>query len=259
MALLSVAFDSGWKLKMANYFFNYEGCDFRVIRGTKEEKDEIWAILKDRKDLRNPIDENEYFEVMSKIGRLFSLIAWSHRVPIEEGCNFIDGGIVSLEKIHRKIIEKRKTPVSQSHEFFDYIPKVTNSRQQLALAWFREAIIANSNYYKAFNFYKIIETERFFRRNPDDWIDKNLKFVSLGKITEICPPKNLRSFFKNECRNAIAHIARRPYANPDDARNHYRITVAHYVLDQLATRYIEKVLKVARYGQVPLSPSQKTK
>jgi|GEM_PF-2650398 len=254
MALLSVAFESTAKLGKNKYVFEYEGYIFKVIKGTREWKELLYADINVRHG-DNTLDE--YWKAMSIVHKLFSLVVWCHKVPIFEGGNIVSGAVTSHSlKIKRNYKELREVHQYSYGLDFDYIPIITNNVQLLALAWYKDAKASASRFYKAFTYHKIIELERRFKRDPDKWIENNWSFAYYPGLAKSWGTKNPKEFFRNDVRNAIAHITKPPYLNPDKSHDVYKINGAVRLLEGLAERYIEIVLGVGRYRDkiIPLAP-----
>jgi hypothetical protein len=134
------------------------------------------------------------------------------------------------------------------------IPAIETEEQRNALILFREAYSSNNEYLSFLFFWQILEIGR---NDPIGWVDKAYRTnrdkmrLSEEDITRLpLTKKNLGYYFHDDCRNAIAHIFKRPIEKVrlklDTPADSTRIMHSTWVVKEFARFYIVDKLKLTK-------------
>lgn len=115
----------------------------------------------------------------------------------------------------------------------------------LALALFREAVNSGSNFSAFLCYYKILDLVFPKLKDRKNWLNN----VAPGQTSEkerllviLQNTKDLEKYFREERLNAIKHVLKKPFVNPDDPKDQTRITIDVHVIEDLARMAIAKLL-----------------
>jgi len=243
--LMHIPFDNSGRLDRNVYYFKYKDIKFKLIQNSQKYQDVLLTILS------NPNQEESVHKVAS--GYL-SALSWQNRARVICGYS---GGIgtrdSSLRKAKCGMFDLRRIPRGYDVKGYNIliIPKIENDRQRKALALFRQAF-SNLNPYFSFLFYWHVLGVG--GREPPEvckWIDGSFKrkevHVPKGDLTRLgLGKRRLGEYLKEDCRNAIAHIERRPAGRKeleiDDLKDVERIHISTSMIEELARFYIKNGL-----------------
>lgn len=246
-------FDSPCYFNEAEYMFEFEGREYRLIRGTDEECDKLLTIT----------DDYSPDECIERVMRLLDFLSWTLKVGIQ----FLGGvshgikkGTLTLETAPIGFLRKRKLIIYGVD--ISSIPEVKNDVQIDALSLWNEAEISTSPFLGFINYWKIVELFPHGTKpkgSPEeraiDWVDNvnTNKIINLDKLKKAIAGKEITvgKFLYNECRNAIAHITRKPTLKPSKVEDHKKISLPKQVMRALAKYYMETQLGLGGY-HIPL-------
>ena len=158
-----------------------------------------------------------------------------------------------LRKAKCRCFDFPRTPFSGYIVGYDIcqIPKIETEEQRTALILFRDALSSNHDYLSFLLLWQILEIAR---NDPIGWINKtyrrNKSRIALSKdYYERLPlqGKSLGHYLYDDCRNAIAHIKRKPgkvKLRLDTTEDQHRIAVSTHVLEEFSRFYIHSKFKL---------------
>lgn len=241
--LMHIAFDNSNRLDRNVYYFKYKGIKFKLIQNSQKYKDVLLTILPEPNDQEEKIFKiaSEYLSALSWQNGAMVVITYSGGAGRRE---------ITLRKAKCSMFDFREIPRGY-RSGKDYsilvIPKTENDRQRKALALFRQAF-SNLNPYFSFLFYWHVLAVGGSK--PSKWIDASFekKKVHVGKedLTRLHVGKRtLGEYLYEDCRNAIAHIERRPGRKElkiDDLKDLERIHISTSIIEEFARSYIKNEL-----------------
>jgi hypothetical protein len=247
--------NTGGSFEEAEYIFEFEGKKFRLIRGTDIESDKLTTISDGSKE--------DDFNCRETAMRLIDYISWQIGVPIQYLGSSTGTGISSkkfnfdntpINAFHKRILRGRVVRVEK-------IPKVVNETQKLALSLWNEAEGSNSDFLSFINYWKILElpphnTKRKGKPNvsAENWIN-NLSTSNVSGLKDLKDnlSKNrttdLGKYLYEECRNAIAHVTRKPRLNPSKLEDQNKISSVLLVVRSMAKYYIKSELMLDTHSE----------
>ncbi|MFQ5714549.1 MAG: methylamine utilization protein MauJ [Candidatus Scalinduaceae bacterium] len=224
MFLYSMAFDFNCKFEFSKACISHKGCEFILHNGGDNYADVIETIL----------DKYEDRDSFSQVAFNFclSFVACN-------SCNFayLDSCAMSLhEKID--IFDKNpfiKIPRNSRSVLvpLNYIKKVDTEEQSLVSSLFNDATSSNNPFFKFLCYWKILEIPINSKsRKATDWIDSTVKtnpeLVESSKELKEEYDKgiNIGKYFKDNYRDAVAHIARPPHLSSHNFNDYKKVTEA---------------------------------
>jgi len=249
------ALDADMYLDKAEYIFEFEGRKFRLVRGPEGETDKLCVIIQD------PCDKNEEREVFESVLKLFDRLSWMWRVGIycssgggfgfrENSLNFETAKINCFCKRNlRSLITNLST-----------LPDVQNETQDFALSLWNEGSYAQSPFLKFICFWRILELSpdnKKCKGNPSlravNWINSvSYSRVYPGEeLVKIIQTEKIKigNFLYEQCRNAIAHVTRKPTMKPYKQEDRFKIQLAAYCVRDYAVYYMRTCLDLGGYGK----------
>jgi hypothetical protein len=132
------------------------------------------------------------------------------------------------------------------------IPNVETDEQRIALTLFREAAASNNSYISFLFYWQVLETGRGTR--PEHFVTNTYKKRPRGLMLDHrevnrlpLNRKSLGTYLRDDCRDAIAHIRRKPGKKKlelDRTEERTRITISVRVVRAFAEYYISDVLNL---------------
>jgi len=216
-------------------YFSFEGRTFRWVNGTAETKATISVGYK---DLNSHREEDEL------LNRLLSLLVWEHRQPIVKE----DGVGGPRRPIPHIWAPRSNFGVRVDPQYLPFRSNALSPEMWLALALYKEGVNSRSVFYRFFSFWKVIEVAIKDKTTRLNWINTTavLPGVEDQRVTEILKLNpNVAQYLDDSCRNAIAHVFRKPIVNPDDYGDYVRISQDLHVVERLARRAVDEHLSAA--------------
>ena len=244
--------DTICRFEKAEYIFKFEGKMYRLIRGTDQELDKLCTIT-DNSDAEH--DESE------RTMRLVDYLSWELRQPIRYvsvGNQGYADGKITLETALINSFHGRRLRGSVVN--ISSIPDVTNDTQRLALSLWNEARVSYSPFLGFINYWKILELSPYGKRLKGKPSKRAKKWVNsvphhkvyireeMGKILA-AEKIDLGTFLYDRCRNAIAHVTRKPVLSPGNVKDRLQINIAGEVAENLARYYMQEELGLKGYSQ----------
>jgi hypothetical protein len=257
--LFQLCFDSPLNFRK-NLYFNYDGIDFKLIKGTQKYQDILCSIVNVESSCPKDF-EAEGKRVETTALRFLNCLSWEKRVGITNtpaggaGWSKERGG---LSSITRRICPRTPRAFRNRHEpQIMRLPNIShNEHAAVALSLFREGTASNSLYYRFLCYWKILElssvalrANKKKPRRPIDWINKT---VAQNKWildhTHVCESalatKTIGAYLKAECRNAIAHVMPKHKLPLDSRESTSKIYAAVIVVEYLADIFIRTELSL---------------
>lgn len=249
--LLHVCFESRIIFEH-NVYFNYNGIDFKLIKGTKQYQDVLCCIF-DISSSSGPEFDKTRKRVEGIAFEFLSCLSWELKTGIvycpAGGCGWSQehGGLSSVT---------RKTCTSMPRQMSRHIkgisivglPKIGHDKYKAhALSLFREAKASNSPYYRFLCYWKILEIHNFKGGKSMDWINETVKhntwILERAHFNKsILNNKKISNYLKDECRHAIAHVMPKYKLKPDSGESLFKIYTANIIVEHLVDIFIRKEL-----------------
>lgn len=207
----------------------FEGHRFRWINGTIESRP-ILSVRCAR--------SQEFKATNELVDRFLSALAWQSRVGISK--SFSVGGpkrivpMVSGSRMHGGLRVTQEYALPRE--------KLDSSQKRLALALFREGLTAASVFYKFLNFWKILELVFAKSQDRDSWIVLTIPKVFEGSKWLAGISGDPIQYLRDSCRNAIAHVHRKPVLDPDNYDDNVRLQRDVTLVEKLAMAAIRERL-----------------
>jgi hypothetical protein len=204
----------------------FEGREYRWINASLESDTRVSVGLREDED-RFPAEE--------QLNRFLSILAWEHGVAISKQNGPIIGRkrelpwIVSPRSIFSLKIDPR-FPIRLNLNLI-------GQKENLVLAIFREAKNARSVFYSFLNYWKIIEVIFRPKGQRFDWVDQSAASLTqererVAAILQKNP--RISEYLDNNCRNAVVHVFRPPFVNPDSGDDFVRLSLDLPIVRSLA-------------------------
>lgn len=241
--LMHIAFDNAVRLQRRTYLFEYKGFRFKLIQNDpRKYPDHLLTILPS-------YDSPERNRAFAAASEFVSALAWASGAAMTV---WDTGGAGWLG--HRPLRSARATNYSLPRVPFRggqiggsliSIPNVQTNEQRIALSLFREARASNSRYLSFLFYWQSMEVHT---TKPQDFIEDVMKNhrrqVRLEDSWFARLPlagRTISEYLNDDCRNAIAHIKRRPGKKTldlDSWDEHLRFAISVRVAEALAKAYI---------------------
>ncbi len=204
----------------------FEGREYRWINASLESDTRVSVGLREGED-RFPAEE--------ELNRFLSILAWEHGVPISKENGPVIGRkrelpfIVSPRSIFSLKIDPR-FPIRLNLNLM-------GQTENLVLAIFREAINARSVFYSFLNYWKIIEVIFRPKRQRFDWVEQSAARLTQERERVAAILQNnprISEYLDNNCRNAVVHVFRPPFVNPDSSDDFVRLSLDLPIVRSLA-------------------------
>lgn len=250
---MHIGFDNSMRFFRNTFYFRYKDVRFKLIQNDQRKWcDVLLTIVKSMDDWQ---EQDRVFSIASEF---LCALSWQNesRVTI---CDL--GGPSVPENFRLRSAKCRffsfpKIPFGGYITGFDLtkIPHIETENQLEALHLYRDGMSSNHDYLSFLFFWQILEIGC---ANPMGWIDKTLKRnrnrlgVSNEEIGRL--PLNGRSlgnYLKDDCRNAIAHIRRKPGKTKlrlDTPSDLIRIARSTGIMKEFARFYIKNNLKLVKF------------
>lgn len=249
--LWTFSFNSPCNFVDAEYIFEFEGVKYRLIRGTEDESDKLLTISDDSSQKGT----DECFE---RTMRLLDYLSWD----LPSGIQFLGGtgyGMkenIKLENAYAVGFRRRNLRYILTPGFTE-IPDVKNDTQKFALSLWNEAKVSASPFLAFINYWKIIELIPQGVKSKGSAKSRAIKWINglpinringLSELKKILTTrrtkKTIGDYLYGECRNAIAHVTRKPTLKPSNVESLKQISKPKEVMRAIAKYYIEKELKL---------------
>lgn len=213
----------------------YEGMDFVLFPQTEQESPGV-AIRADAHGL-DPQDARK------RIMRFCSALAWAEGAGLE----IVTWGGGNLPRpIH---VSRGRSVVDFLQA--DHLPKVDTDEDRAALALYREGISLANPFYSFLSLYKTISVVFPKGKQRAKWIDDTLGNLDDSRAKTrrdelVATGVDVGQYIWDEGRNAIAHAEKKPYVNPDDVDDHFRLYQDIPLLKNLAELAIEQRTGIRR-------------
>jgi hypothetical protein len=246
--LMHIAFNNPFRLKGDVHYFEYKGVRFKLVQNNPHRWSDVLLTIVDSP--RSPSVEMTY----AVAGEFASALSWEYRAGI--GIHYIGGpGIregFGLRQAGRGNVRVFPTVPFRGmvvgHDL-SRIARITTDQQRTGLTLFREARSANKLLLSLLLNWQILE----IKTEPAGWVEKTVrrKLGELGineAVKELrLGPKRLGDYLRDDCRDAIAHIRRKPGKRKlrfDSADEDLRLGLSARITEALARYYIEYELGV---------------
>jgi hypothetical protein len=263
-SLLMISFDNSRRFHRRTLYFSYEGVEFKLVQDNpRKHADHLMAIVE---------NEEERLRAFRSAAEFMSALAWEN-----DSCVAVwDSGYRSWpapRTLRQATVFFRTFPRAPFMGVvigysISRLPHIENERQRRALALFREAGAANNDYLKFLLYWQVLEVvdppgaitfvnNAFGRDRPALHIrEEDLRQLPLNG-------RKLGNYLWDDCRNALAHLTRRPgelQIDIDDPGDRLRLALSTRVIEGFARHYIAKHLRLTKikylrqlaHGQVPV-------
>lgn len=251
--LMHIGFDNSHRLSRNVYYFEYKGIRYKLIQNNVRQWSDVLLTIVN--DINDRISQDMAFMTAAEF---LSALSWENGALIklrEIGGPGVSQGY-TLKKAQCSSFGLPRVPFSGYivGNSIIRIPKIETEEQQLALSLFREALSSNNEELSFLFYWHILEVAG---TKPIGWIDKtyrhrgqnrlyipqeNIKLLQIGN-------KSIGYYLYDDCRNAIAHIMRKPKKKtlkldvPEERR---RIILSTRVIKEFAKFYIINELQLKR-------------
>lgn len=246
--LMHIGFDNSSRLCRNVYYFEYKGIRYKLIQNNiRKWADALITIVTD--------DKREKERAYTTASEFLSALSWENNSRVKVwhmgGPSVPDN--YQLRKAKNRCFNFHRTPFSGYIMGYDIclIPKIETTEQKNALILFRDALSSNHDYLSFLLFWQILEVGG---NKPIGWIDKAYrKHKNKIRLTkdyyEKLPlrGKTLGQYLSDDCRNAIAHIRRKPgkiELKLDTPEDNQRIAIGTHIVKEYARFYIHDKLNL---------------
>lgn len=229
----------------------YKGIRFKLVQKNPQKwADCLLTVLPDRE-----VASRE--RAFATASEFLSALSWgnSARIMVWECGGRGWGNELSLSRAKPEISTFPRIPyggLTVGHDIAT-IPKVETEEQRIALTLFREAGASNNDYLSFLFYWQILETggtepQRFVNRT----YRKKLRELRLNQRDVNSLPldgRSLGAYLRDDCRDAIAHIRRKPGKKKlelDRTEERTRITISVRVVRAFAKYYISHFLNLQK-------------
>ena len=239
-------------------YFNFEGVDFKLIKGTNKYQDALCCIINVERG-SGPDFNRKRSKVWEIALRFLSCLSWELNIGITScfpgGCGWTKKG--GLSRVKQQIINSMLRERLRYHRCNDVLklPNIDTDNKARALSFFREAKAANSLYHKFLCYWKILEIcgEKVGKWNTNktkDWINKTIKsnkwiLKRAHFEEEMLGNEKISEYLYKTCRVAIAHAMPSTRINelkPDSGESLNKVSVANRIMELLVDIFIKKEL-----------------
>jgi len=157
--LFQIHFDSP-VIFLKNMYFNFQGVNFKLIKGTNKYQDALCCIINAERG-SGPDFNRKRSKLWEIALRFLSCLSWELNIGITScfpgGCGWTKKS--GLSRVKQQIINSILRERLRYHRCSDILklPNIDTDNKARALSFFREAKAANSIYYKFLCYWKILE------------------------------------------------------------------------------------------------------
>lgn len=247
--LMQIAFDNTRRLQRKRYLFEYRGVRFKLIQNNPRKwADHLITIV--------PQDNRTAREhVFSVASEFLSALAWENSADVAVweagGSGWPDD--LPLQKAQPNIFVFPRIPFRGNVVGYtlSQIPQIQNEAQRIALALFREARASNNDYLSFLFFWQVLEVDG---HSAEGFVDQAFRKhrgrlrIDQSYISRLpLDGRTLGRYLLDDCRNAIAHIRRKPGKKKidlDKPGERMRLAISVQVVEAFAEHYIKDVLSL---------------
>ncbi len=246
--LLEISFDNSCRLSRRRYLFEYKGVRFKLVQEHDPRRwaDHLLTVLPDGDMAAN----EKAFAVACEF---VSALGWEHEASVSVwesgGRGWIDSWPVSKAEPGVRTFPRAQYPGNTIGCHLSRLPHVKNEEQRVALALFREATASNSSYLSFLFYWHVLGVAG---GDPVGFVNKTYRKPPTGFFIEphyierlALGSRSLGNYLLDDCRNAIAHIRRRPGKKALDLDRHVersRLAISVWVIKAFARHYIRERL-----------------
>ncbi|MCK4946845.1 MAG: hypothetical protein KAS46_00580 [Candidatus Aureabacteria bacterium] len=247
---MHIGFDNSARLYKNVYYFEYKGIQYKLIQNNPRKWcDVLITIIPSYHDKKL---KNRAYNIASEF---ISALSWENfaMATVSEigGSSAKDN--ICLRNAKCNMFDLPKIPYlgSASGNNISRMPKIENEGQRTALTLYRQALSSNNDYLSFLFFWQVLEVGG---KNPIGWINKinkngKIRFAISESDLKRLPlnQKDLGNYFYDDCRNAIAHINRRPGKTKieiDTREDNIRMSLSVYAIELIARYYIKNELSL---------------
>lgn len=255
--LFQIHFDSPVIFRK-NMYFNFQGVDFKLIKGTNKYQDVLCCII--NSECGSGPDFNRKRSKVWEIAlRFLSCLSWELNIGITSG---FPGGCgwpkkSGLSRVKHQIINSTQRERLKYHRCSDVLklPYIDTDDKARALSFFREARAANSLYYKFLCYWKILEicgkkAGKWDISKTKNWINKTIKsnkwiLKHAHFEEEMLGNESIGEYLYKTCRIAIAHAmpsTRKNELKLDSGESLIKVNVANWIIVPLVDIFMKKDL-----------------
>jgi len=249
--LMEICFDNSCRLARKRYLFQYRGVTFLLVQDNPRKwADHLLTIVPAHVSREADLAFAAACEFVSALG-------WEHRAQVAVW----EAGGRGWHDEHLLRVAKPTLFVFPRIPFGGYIincdlhriPNVQTDEQRIALALYREAGAANSNYLRFFFYWQVLEVGRGADAlnfvNAAWRKDRTRLHIQQSDIDALpLGTRSLGSYLLDDCRDAIAHIRRKPgraKLDLDVREERSRLERSTWVVKAFAEHYIRARLGLA--------------
>ncbi len=236
---MHICFDNDKRLRQKQYLFEYCGVRFKLVQeNPRKWADHLLTVIP-----RYDITHRE--SAFSVASQFLAALSWENRarVAVWEAGGWSLSGDIPLSKARPRTFTRPNVPFGGDVTPYELsrIPKVETDSERIALTLFREARASNNIYLSFLFFWQILEImgdkpekliERAYRRDR-----QRLMLHSDDLAALPLQGRSLSNYLRDDCRDAIAHINRKPGKRKlelDKVEERTRITVSTRVIRAFA-------------------------
>jgi hypothetical protein len=251
--LMEIGFDNSCRLARKTYLFQYRDTVFKLVQDNPRRwADHLLTIVPSH-------NSDEADRAFAAACEFVSAIGWEHSAQVavweSGGRGWHDSHPLRIATptifTFPRVAFAGNTVNCDLHR----LPHVQTEDQRIALALYREAGAANTPYLQFFFYWQVMEVgpgadavgfvNSAWRR------DRQRLTIQQSEIAALpLHGRNLGSYLLDDCRNAIAHIRRRPGRaglNLDRREERSRLATSTWVVRAFAAHYIRTRLALTEY------------
>jgi len=246
---MHIGFDNRFRLQRNVYYFEYNQIRYKLIQNNPRKHCDVLLTLIDY--IKNEHSQDKAYRVAAEF---LSALSWANNSDITlfniGGWGKPKGFTLRTAKCQSFSFPKIPFRGNMIGADISSIPKIETEKHKIALALYREASASNNDYLAFIFYWQILEVSG---AAPINWMnkvyrkkDKHRLFISNSDIRYMqIGSKKIGDYLYDDCRNAIAHITRKPNKRTLDLNNpneKARLAVSTRVIKQFAQLYIKNIL-----------------
>ena len=257
--ILQILFESNWRLKHSTIIFKFRNQLFKLFRGKKTNHMPIrgfgnrWPGMD---CLATVAEEPLYPYEVTKIALIYlGCLCWKYKTEIVyRGSSGFGSRLAidsDLKNLTQLTFSRRNYRISHEYLEIDQIPYCSSEEHLTAIGLYREAMAAESPYYKFLCFWNILSIRGSYATSG--WINRALRkriplhMFSESEVKEIKSNNLIGEHFEENFRDAVSHVKRYKSTksntiNINDPRDRFKFSIGASILEKLARFYVEEDL-----------------
>jgi hypothetical protein len=136
----------------------------------------------------------------------------------------------------------------------EHLPVPTNEVARNALAFYREGISLDNPFYSFLSFYKAFSIAIPNGRERDTWMTRRRHMLGHEPAKRLAEIEKggiqVGTYLYEQCRHAVAHSDRKPFVNPDNLDDHFRLTKDIPLMRKFTEIAIEEAFEIKQLSTI---------